>query len=236
MQKKSSRFDSRFPLEVAKKAQTPEPKRFLQTLVQVPKNTITVAEEIYHEADQTFYESFQKRDSSEKPLSYNNTKPLTRMSEVKTSPIDKRRLTPVGTSFPVMSNFNRKLTITSQSNRDSKKNIFGAINKVIEACENTGKNDLSSVTLEKTIGKDRKIALRYVQDISWTCNKLNEYNQYHSELIKTLYQESAMSYKVAEEDKTAAYRTFTSKSLQDYKAKAKGIKQVLHKYKERIFH
>ena len=219
---------------------TPDPISFLDNLVARPHKNITIAEEIFDEENQRFYERYyQKVVTPKTPPSKKEKRDIATSSHacIKSNP---KSLSPIyknkrfQTNFPVTPTFNRKLIISSQNFQRKAKHI--AVDHIIEACESAGKKDMSSYNLEKSIGKDRKIAARYVKDIEWTSNKINELTAYHSDIIKILYEESKVSNKLTREEKASAYQSFNNVSLKEYKEKVKTIKGVLSKLRDRIFY
>ena len=223
---------------------TPDPIRFLDQFVAKPMKKVTIAEEIFDEEDRRFFERFQKKIDTTLQLS-----PLNKEKEsISYSPHSGRNsnqnsLSPINqnhhfqTKFQVLPKINRKIITFSMNSKAFKRQTkYMAVDHIIKACESSGKRDMSSYKLQKSIGVDRKIAVRYVKDIEWTSRKINEFTTYKSDIVKMLYEESKISNEHINKEKTSAYRSFNNKSLKDYKEKAKTIKGVLSKFRNRIFY
>lgn len=125
--------------------------------------------------------------------------------------------------------YRRNLISSKQGNRKE------IVDSIIKACESNGKYDKNSINLKKSIGKDRVVANKFAKDIIWVSRKLSELSDYPPDLMNHLYQESKYSNELHEEFKLSAYKKHNNKSLKDYKEKAKMIKNLLSRYRNREF-
>ena len=147
----------------------PEPIRFLDRFVPKAKKTITIAEEIYQQADNKFYEmhsedTFSSVSSFDKKASTPKNQQILNRAENELLPRAKSCIKKTIMTFEV----NEKFIISSSFHKKTNKkgiNKCITIDSIINACKNNGKDDLSSENLKKSIGKDRKLAVRYAKDI-----------------------------------------------------------------------
>jgi hypothetical protein len=230
------------------------PVSFLERLDKF-NNPITVTEEIYKQEESRFYNE-AINNSSYSPSSNRTSKQLSPVTSGTRSPYKPKpgqNRSREGISVPVLSFKKEHLHTLQQINKSTlspnnnplhlepkkfsklKEKNYNEISSILKACGDT--KDLiawRSKQLKTFINKERLIALKYQKELEWTSDKIREINGHSPELMKLLFDEHRLSHKFYEKEKIMICNKHNTKTSEDFKAKARGMKKFLSDFKNKV--
>ena len=224
---------------------TPEPTSFLEKLTpKKSKVVFTATEEIYDQEIDKFYNK-AKKISSLSPVTNKSKLNLGSSPDMNVSAISNRlsrRTRPSGfedkeVEFPnlntktegMLSINNKKIKVRGKGERCSK------INSIIKVCDVlVDTSAISSAKLKNIIGRERVVARQFTKEMKWTSERLVDINGHQKELMKKLYEEYKYSDSLYEEEKAMIAIKYNTKSLRDYRCKARNMKKFLSDFKLKI--
>ena len=224
---------------------TPQPTSFLERLTpKKSKPVFTATEEIYDEEIYKFYNN-AKKVSSLSPVAKKSKFDIRNSPDLNASIFSNRisrKTKPSGfeakeAEFSYVTPKTENMLDINNNKIRARENAerYSKINSIIKVCDVlVDTSAVSSTKLKNFIGRERVVAKQFTKEMKWTSEKLADINGHQKDLMKKLYEEYKCSYSLYEQEKTIIAGKYNTKSLRDYRCKAKNMKKFLSDFKLKI--